>query len=439
MRLFSFLCALVVGCGARTSVDERGRRSCPSGFADCDGNRATICETEIDAENAHCGACGSKCSNGLSCARGACRSPRDFVQVVAGSTTGGDTTCARRVDGLVYCWGANESNQLGDGTIRPSHVPKEVAGVSALELSTARFWGGYTCARTPLDEMVCWGLQPGTTPARERPKAVAAPPSLAHIAVSDHAMCALTRDGRTYCEGAICGAAPGAKEATCWAKTLLAIERTRDRGSIPAEPLQLSLPLAVELDVGATVTADGDLYCWGSCAGTDGEQLDSNGVDVLSRNVIHADVGVYCRVFATDVAGRVRCWQPTVDGRPIIAGPRPDPNHTRDVVQVAIGGYHICLRLRSGDVECWGNNVGPPNSSHGRRVGVLGTGSPDADVASPARVAGLHDVVDIAAGDSHTCAVRSNGEVWCWGSNFWGQLGDGTTESRATPVRVVGL
>ena len=56
--------------------------------------------------------------------------------------------------------------------------------------------------------------------------------------------------------------------------------------------------------------------------------------------------------------------------------------------------------------------------------------------AEPAPVVGLTDVVEIVAGRYHTCARRLHGEVRCWGQNAFGQLGDGTTTDRATPVEV---
>ena len=48
-------------------------------------------------------------------------------------------------------------------------------------------------------------------------------------------------------------------------------------------------------------------------------------------------------------------------------------------------------------------------------------------------------VTQLAAGFRHTCALRSDGTVWCWGDNTTGQLGDATTTQALTPVRVVGI
>ena len=60
-------------------------------------------------------------------------------------------------------------------------------------------------------------------------------------------------------------------------------------------------------------------------------------------------------------------------------------------------------------------------------------------MSTPTAVLDLAGVIDIEAGAFHTCATRGAGDVWCWGRNSEGQLGDGTTTSRTIPVRVMGL
>jgi alpha-tubulin suppressor-like RCC1 family protein len=107
----------------------------------------------------------------------------------------------------------------------------------------------------------------------------------------------------------------------------------------------------------------------------------------------------------------------------------PDAPIPMDVVQLAAGGSHTCALRSTGVVLCWGSN----------RVGQLGGGTTGPRRFEPRVVDGLSDVVFIAAGEEHTCAVRRGGTVLCWGFNDEGQLGDGTTERRLVPTPVVGL
>ena len=99
-----------------------------------------------------------------------------------------------------------------------------------------------------------------------------------------------------------------------------------------------------------------------------------------------------------------------------------------DAVAVSGGGY-FSLALRSdGTVWAWGYN----------HDGQLGDGTTTTRT-TPVQVSGLTDVVSISAGQAHSLAVRSNGSAWAWGDNQSGQLGDGTTVDRLTPVQVSGL
>lgn len=99
------------------------------------------------------------------------------------------------------------------------------------------------------------------------------------------------------------------------------------------------------------------------------------------------------------------------------------------LAQVA-GGASFSLALESNlsnHVWAWGDNWD----------GELGQGSYNAGSAYPLRVQELAGVVEVAAGDYHALALRSNGTVCSWGANWDGQLGDGTTDNSATPTFVI--
>jgi alpha-tubulin suppressor-like RCC1 family protein len=99
------------------------------------------------------------------------------------------------------------------------------------------------------------------------------------------------------------------------------------------------------------------------------------------------------------------------------------------VVSITTGSSHTCAVTTAGGVKCWGYNG----------YGQLGDGTITYRT-TPVDVSGLTSgVASIVAGSYHTCAVTIAGGMKCWGRNNYGQLGDGTTTNRTTPVDVSGL
>lgn len=131
--------------------------------------------------------------------------------------------------------------------------------------------------------------------------------------------------------------------------------------------------------------------------------------------------------------GRLQCWGDASDGKLGYAD-SPDVGEARALPKGAVpigdratavvaGGTHTCAILEGGAVRCWGNND----------FGQLGYGVPGAigDDEAPSAVAPLQfaqPVAQLALGVDHSCALTSSGNVYCWGENFFGQLGRGSLE-----------
>jgi alpha-tubulin suppressor-like RCC1 family protein len=108
------------------------------------------------------------------------------------------------------------------------------------------------------------------------------------------------------------------------------------------------------------------------------------------------------------------------------------------VVALSAGGLHTCALTTAGGVLCWGYNRDGQLGDGGG--GVACGGFEEVCRLTPTPVSGLGSgVAALSAGAVHTCALPASGGVKCWGSNGGGQLGDGTQDSRLTPVDVSGL
>ncbi|MBU1242590.1 DUF4215 domain-containing protein [Myxococcota bacterium] len=98
-------------------------------------------------------------------------------------------------------------------------------------------------------------------------------------------------------------------------------------------------------------------------------------------------------------------------------------------VDVTVGGFATCVLKSDATVACWGMNG----------YGQLGDGTTVNRQRPQTTVSGLTGVVQVDAGYNFFCARDSAGEIWCWGRNDFGQLGDGTTTDRTAPVQVPGI
>ncbi|MCL2258584.1 MAG: hypothetical protein FWC18_02010 [Cystobacterineae bacterium] len=200
----------------------------------------------------------------------------------------------------------------------------------------------------------------------------------------------------------------------------------------------------------AVLKSDGTVWVWGNgkARAADGTAADSTnskrpmrvgappGEDHLSKVTAIAAATLHTVALKSD--GTVWTWgylfglKPTVKTDYPWQVLLPSGAALTDVMAVAAGGTHTAA-LRSNDtVWTWGSN------EHGQ----LGDGTTEyrnhlVQVVAPSGSGHLSGVVALAVGESHTVALKSDGTVWAWGDNEHGQLGDGTKQQRSRPVQVL--
>lgn len=188
------------------------------------------------------------------------------------------------------------------------------------------------------------------------------------------------------------------------------------------------------------LTTSGGVKCWGNNLngqlgdGSFSHQLTPVDVDGLTSGVNAITAGFF-HTCAVTTSGAVKCWGRNNygqlgDGTTTSRGlPTDVVGLDSDVSAIAAGEFHTCALNTADGVKCWGENGS----------GQMGDGTTTSRLI-PVDVSGLpSEVSTIVAGEFHNCALITLGGVKCWGSNGSGQLGDGTTTNRSTPVDVVGL
>jgi len=189
------------------------------------------------------------------------------------------------------------------------------------------------------------------------------------------------------------------------------------------------------------LTSTGGAWCWGfNASGEVGDGTAGNirptAVPVvgLANGIVAVSSG-FQHSCALNAVGAVACWGVNTygqlgDGSTVSrSAPVAVAGLGSGVTAIAAGGFHTCAARVDGTVICWGYNA----------FGELGDGTTQ-NRSTPVDVLGLtHPVVALSGGVEHTCAIDNAGAALCWGHNSLGQLGDGTNTDRATPVAVSGL
>lgn len=317
---------------------------------------------------------------------------------VAFVVTGNTSTCARRTDGTLLCWGDNRYGQLGVGDTSPHDGPQLVTapwpGVSKVflppgtgDLSASQ--SVFVCVIDTQGTLWCWGdnsygqLGDGTTTERTSPvKVTGLTVKVTHACTGASHTCAGTSDGNLWCWGSNAngqlGTGDNADHQVPAMVDMSAFAASGDGGTAATVD---------SLQCGAKHTCahrtDGTMWCWGD--NSYGQLGDGT---MTSRNE------------PTQVA---------------MLG--------TNVGRIGTGGTHTCAFTKDGFVWCWGND----------QYGQLGVG----DMLMrpvPTKLNGISKVGQVWTGGAHTCALDNSATLWCWGDNQYGQLGTGNTMAQSTPV-----
>ncbi|BDR54908.1 hypothetical protein KIMH_10190 [Bombiscardovia apis] len=371
-------------------------------------------------------------------------------------------------DGNTYAWGLNSSNQLGDGTSTDRALPVRVrapAGVRFVSVATGYY---HSVALGDDGNAYAWGLNisgqlgDGTTTSRALPVKVnagALPAGKRFTAISAgqaHTV-ALTDKGNIYSWGWNNYGQLGNYSLVSSNTPVKA-----DAGERPYNERYIAVSAGQAYT--AAVTDQGNAYCWGdnrwAQLGNTTIPTSNGNPNALSRRPVKVGQGAlpagerYTSISAgvahtaaiTD-QGNAYCWGYNYDGELGDGSTSPGPTKWKNqpvkvlpgalpagerFTAIGVGHSHTAALASDGNVYTWGT----------RSEGRLGDGTTTGVSARPVKVlpgelpAGER-YTSISAGYFHTAALSSQGKVYTWGYNNYGQLGDGTTTSRSTPVRTL--
>jgi alpha-tubulin suppressor-like RCC1 family protein len=389
----------------------------------------------------------------------------------------GDHTCV--IAGptrSLYCWGANDHGQIGNGKTGAAAFTEDVPTATKVAIDeTGLAFDGleevslapwHSCARRG-GVVFCWGER--ITGSQAEPPAAAnldrtAPRAIGNFDVSRIAAggphtCALKTNGKIACFGHSAFnelGRPNAADPVCTAPFFYAYHASTNHqcaGTL-VEVMFGALPKTTSVAAGevhSCALADGKVHCWGA-----GPELGRPGLGAaeLNAQIVVTDPTLLTPLdgvtaIASDGAKHtcalrangVVCWGLNDVGQ-LGADPVGLPQrsfagaavaNTAGAVAIGVAERVSCAIKSDATVACWGYDVAS--------LGDGGTTSSfmPAVVRGPTGVGALGNVEAIAPGARHACALKKDGTVWCWGKNDRGQLGDGTKVDSPFPVKVTNL
>ena len=367
-----------------------------------------------------------------------------------GVALGLNHTCAIAEDHTLWCWGKNNSGQLGIGSNENKNMPTQVG--SDIDWVNIAAGHAHTCGIKSNGELLCWGtngfgqLGNGTTSSSNEPTPVFInspfiPNKWLNVALGMDHTCAKGNDHKIRCWGLGSSGQLG---------------NGRIENSQFPKLVHTSI-LSGHLYAGGshncyTDKDKFDLWCWGENGYGqlgDGSETDRpepveiepveeawfdidrdvNGFEGMGLGIAHT-----CGI---DKYRRLWCWGYNQAGQ---LGDGTTENVSRPkyirhestppLAWHAISAFmwHTCGKRQNSTVWCWGYN----------KYGQLGDGTTE-NKHVPVQIGDKKDWIGPYAGGFHTCAVDRDYILYCWGANDFGQLGDGTNVGKLSPVLVKSL
>ena len=348
---------------------------------------------------------------------------------------GNDHACALMSDRTVHCWGANYVGQAGEALPTDGGAgPSVLIGTRVVGLTNVRaisLGAEHTCALHDGDVVRCCGnnkygqlgLPPdGGVSFTAAPTQVATTGTLADLSAGFFHTCALRTNGTIQCWGNNAQSQMGAL-----------LPDGGSLGPYVSTPTESGLTGVKQLDVGGRfgcgLLGDGGVSCWGTNSFGELGRGTTGAADPASALVVGLP-GAVTRVGRSLGYGEgvilsdqtVRLWGLNNHRQ---LGPATDAGQSGSmvalglggVVDLGIGGSTSCAITTDGGAACWG----------GSGQGAVGV-DPDGgtDHPEPVQIGGVAEAVPLAVGwDGFACALRKDGSVACWGSNYFGDLGRG--------------
>jgi hypothetical protein len=390
----------------------------------------------------------------VACADAAAPSGPSAIVGASLVSAGNKGSCAVGGSGGLACWGALPDGIAEDTT---SGAPDVLGAVEVttptdlLAIGLSKVGENSGCAVGSDHQAYCWGmlvafgdqghdLGPGI-------HALAGASSASSVAMSISNICVTRTDRQVRCYGAFAGGARGTDSVDL-----------SDAGpgfsltSSGLSPTLAAFGATLGTQMGCALRTDSLVACWGirnrgQLGGTVADTVEDcssyapswcqPGPALVAGGHKYRQISTaFDYVCATRIAGGVDCWgrrpeAPLTDGTCTTAADcvnTPTPvTLPAPAVRVTVGWKHACALLNTGEVYCWGDNT------YGQ-LGQTGLGAS----TTPVKVDGGYTFVTISAGSEHTCGIEAgSGAIGCWGRNDAGQLGDGTTTDRSSPVAVI--